>query len=145
MTFITDATESIGDGPSASNGPNFTHNDVFVNSIMLSGAGRGNCSGSPCAGWWDDSFSQGEGNISETYGFDVSSMTVAWLVWPGRIYTLYDEYSNNPSFPDPQCSATTGNWNPTAGGSTPSVGGCNPPNSMIFSGDSVLHGSEPFL
>jgi hypothetical protein len=85
MTFITDATESVGDGPSSSNGPEFSRNNTFVNSILLSGLGRQNCGGGTlCGGWWDDALPMGEGNSTETYNYDASTMTAAWLVWPGR-------------------------------------------------------------
>jgi hypothetical protein len=143
MTFITDATQSIGDGPSASNGTMFTHNHTFVNSIMLSAGGTGKCGGSPCAGWWNDALSQGEGNWTETYNYDAGSMTAAWLVWPGRTYTNYFEYSNNLSFADPECGPTTGNWNPNAGGSATGIGGCNPPNSMFFPATPYCTGASP--
>ena len=143
MTFITDAQDSIGEGPSASNGPTFIHNSTFVNSIMLSAGGKGNCGGSTCAGWWNSAFSQGEGNLTETYGYDTSSLTAAWMVWPGRIYTNYYEYANNPTFLDAECAATTGNWKPNAGGSTPNIGGCNPPNSMFFPATPYCTGANP--
>ena len=144
MTFITDATESVGDGPSSSNGPEFSRNNTFVNSILLSGLGRQNCGGGTlCGGWWDDALPMGEGNSTETYNYDASTMTAAWLVWPGRPNTNYFEYPNNSSFPDPECSATTGNWNATAGGSSPAVGGCNPANSFFFPATPYCTGASP--
>ena len=143
MTFVTDATESLGDGVSSSNGPTFAYNQTFVNSIMLSGTGRDKCGATSCAGWWDDGLTQAEGNLTETYTNDTSSLTAGWLVWPGRPNTNYFEYPNNPSFPDPQCSATTGNWNATAGGSSPAIGGCNPANSFFFPATPYCTGASP--
>ncbi len=147
MTFITDSTESLGDGPGTANGPTFSRNHTFVNSIMLSGAGDSgtHCGDTTCGGWWNSQLSKGEGNLTETYNYDTSSMTAAWLVWPGRANSPdpYYEYPNNSSFSDSECSSATGEWVQTAGGSDPDIGGCNPPNSIYFPATPYCPGASP--
>jgi hypothetical protein len=119
MTFITDANETIGEGPSLSNGPQFSRDHAFVNSIMLSDPA---CNDGACpAGWYNTVMNNGsgggEGYLTEIFDYDFTSMTAAWLVWPGRTGSLYYEYGNNPSFADASCTTETG---------------CNPPVTMYF-------------
>jgi hypothetical protein len=129
MTFITDTTETLGAGPSNSGGVQFSLLNAFENDIMLSGAGA-KCGSVNCAGWYNEA--QGEGNATEIFDYDTSTLTAAYMVWPGRTASLYYEYPNNPNYPDPACSSSTAGWQPDAGGSNPPIGGCNPPNSMYF-------------
>jgi len=109
ITLITDAVETLGIGPGS---PSFIQNFAFANSIMLSlypNAGKGGIwnsevpAGSPlCTG-----FSSQEGTCTENYDFDLTSTTFDYMVWPGRTASLYTEYGNNPSYPDPALGACT--------------------------------------
>jgi hypothetical protein len=120
-TFITDANQTIGNGNTASNGPNFQINHAFENSILLS-------SGATSAGWYNSVV--GEGTPTEDFNYDYTSMTAYKLVWPGRTNTKYTEYGNAPGYPDP--NGCTG-------------AGCTPPNSTgwYFPATSYCTGPTP--
>jgi hypothetical protein len=93
-TFIGDPTESVGDGPSPSNGPPFIFNHLFQDSIFLSQYGATN------AGWFNSSVSNPqEGTNTENFNYDATSMTADHLVWPGRVAAGYTFYGNNPNYP----------------------------------------------
>jgi hypothetical protein len=106
-TLITDANQTIGNGNTSSNGPNFQINHLFENSILLS-------SGATSAGWYNSV--AGEGTPTEKFNYDYTSMTAYKLVWPGRTNTKYTEYGNAPGYPDPNGCTGTGCNPPTATG-----------------------------
>ena len=99
LTFITDATEALGEGPNIStgpvwvnSGPLYTLNHLFKDSIFFNGGGTS-------AGWYNSITT--EGTLTETFNYDVTSMTNFNLVWLGRTNTKYTEYGNNSSVVDP--------------------------------------------
>ena len=103
-TVITDATYSITSNNDPTSGANFQPHSLLRDSIMLGG------------GWYNTAWGT-EGSPTETYDYDVTSMTADHLVWPTRTAVNYTEYSNNPFFATGPCPATTG---------------CHPPVSMYF-------------
>jgi hypothetical protein len=135
-TLITDAVESVGVGPDLTKGANFQLQHLFRNSIILSSPGA------TTAGWYNPAVGvEGLPNPTlscpstqcpygtENFNYDVSSLTAAYLVWPGRSNANYTEFPNNSTYSDAGCS----------GGPPPSpgwVGGppayCYPPNTMYF-------------
>lgn len=93
-TLVGDPIESVGDGPSPSNGPPFLFDHLFQDSIFLSQYGATN------AGWYNSSVpSPQEGTNTEDFNYDATSMTANHLVWPGRTLSAYTPYGNNPSYP----------------------------------------------
>ena len=126
MTFITDATQTIGEGPSLAQGPQFTANHTFANSILTTGGGTN-------AAWWNSVLATSEGNPTELFDYDVASMNASYLVWTGtvsgsgRTASKYYEYPNNSLiFPDLSCITSS----PGYGAGPPPF--CNSPNSMFF-------------
>jgi hypothetical protein len=105
LTLVTDATASIYELNVPSNGgPNYQLNRAFVDSIFLTNPGA--AAGS--AAWENVNVTAPhEGTNTETFNYDVTSMSVYGLVWPGRTATYYTEYGNNPSYPDPALSPCT--------------------------------------
>ena len=93
-TFIGDPLQSVGNGPSATNGATFIFNHLFQDNIFLSRFGANN------AGWYNPSVaSPQEGTNTEIFNYDASSMTADHLVWPGRAASDYTPYGNNPAYP----------------------------------------------
>jgi hypothetical protein len=115
----TDAVQAIGNGNSLTNGPNFQVNHLLRDSIILS-------STASAAGWYNSVV--GEGNPTEIFNYDYTSMSAYKLVWPGRTASKYNEYGNNPLFADPAgCTGT----------------GCNPPTTIYFPATSYCTGATP--
>jgi hypothetical protein len=126
VTEVTDATATIGTGPSFAHGPNFQINHLFRDSIMLSGQDATN------AAWYNPAVSV-EGLPqpqppscpstqcpygTENFNYDSLSMTAYKLVWPGRTNTQYTEFGNAPGYTDPNgCTGATGCSPPTSTGS----------------------------
>jgi hypothetical protein len=115
--LVTDAAQAIGNGNSVSVGPNFQINHLFRDSIILSST-SGN------AGWYNSAV--GEGNPTETFNYDYTTMTADHLVWPGRTGSKYYEYSNDSAFQAGPCTLATG---------------CNPPTSIYFPATSYCTGA----
>ena len=137
MTFITDATQTVGEGPSLAQGPQFTANHVFTNSILTTGGGTQ-------AAWANSVLASSEGNPTETFDYDVASMNDSYLVWTGtvsgsgRTASKYYEYPNNSIlFTDLLCNSSS----PGYSGGPPAS--CNAPNSMYFPATAYCTGSSP--
>jgi hypothetical protein len=114
-TLITSNNYGVYNENIGSTGPAFALGNLLRNSIFLSGTN----------GWMS---TRGEGNPTELWGYDYTSLTAYSLVWPARKNTLYNEYGNNPGFPDPNgCTGT----------------GCTPPISMFFPTTSYCTGASP--
>jgi hypothetical protein len=126
MTFLTDAIQSIGEGPSLAQGPQFTAHHTLGNSIVTTGGGTN-------AAWSNTVLASPEGNPTETFDNDVATMNASYLVWTGtvsgsgRTASKYYEYPNNSLiFPDLSCITSS----PGYGAGPPPF--CNSPNSMFF-------------
>jgi hypothetical protein len=117
LTFITNQQIPLGDGNSASGGPNFAQNNLFRDSIILTGTTGGN-------GWRNAVLT--EGCPTEQYNYDYTSLTADFMVWPTRTGAPYCEVGNNASYADP--NGCTG-------------GGCNPPMNMFFPANPYCTGS----
>jgi hypothetical protein len=110
-TTITNATNALTSSNNASVGPNRQINMLFQNDLMLGG------------GWFTPG--PGEGTATETFNYDVTTMTANYLVWPTRTASKYTEYGNNPFAPASTCTG----------------GGCSPPNTMYFPATPYCTGS----
>lgn len=120
-TLVTDANQAVYPVNSPpSNGPNFQLNHIFTNSILLN-------SGAGSAGWYTSIV--GEGNPTEIWGYDYTSLTAGFNVWPSRTASKYNDYGNAPGSPLPGgvCTST----------------GCNPPTTSYFPATSYCSGSAP--
>lgn len=112
-TLITDATYTITASNTHNNvGPNYGINALYRDSLLL---GNG----------WNNS-DRGEGTPSETFNYDITSLTNDHTVFVGRLASKYTEYGNNAAFPD--TSGCTG-------------AGCNPPINMFFPGTGYCTGA----
>ena len=109
VTMITDATHTIGQGASLSQGPNFAYQNAYLDTIFLSGSGASSA-------WYSGNSGVTEGTLTEQWATDYTSLTAAYLLWPGRTNTNYTEYGNNPHYGDPSCTGA----------------GCTPPLTMYF-------------
>jgi Putative Ig domain len=118
-TLITDANQAIGNGNTNKSGPNFQMNHVFINSIITN-------SGTSASGWYNSV--AGEGNPTEQFNYDYTSMTAGFNVWPTRMATKYRDYGNAPG-------------NSLTAGCT--GGGCNPPATSFFPTTSYCAGETP--
>jgi len=87
----------------AGNGPHYQINGLVRDNITLSG------------GWFNSS--RTEGTSTETFDYDITSLTADHNVWPTRTASNYTEYGNNTAFAAGPCTTPTG---------------CNPPLSMYF-------------
>jgi hypothetical protein len=118
-TLITDANQAIEPSNTAQNGgPNFQMNHVFTNSIITS-------SGATGAGWYNSDV--GEGNPTEIFNYDYTSLTAGYNIWPTRTASKYNDYGNAP-----------GNALP---GSVCTGSGCNPPTTSFFPATSYCTGA----
>jgi hypothetical protein len=116
-TLITDAVQAIYPVNTDVTGPNFQLNFAFLNSIITN-------SGASASGWYSSLV--GEGTPTEKFGYDITSMTAAFNVWPTRTASKYTEYGNNLGYPD--SAGCTGS-------------GCNPPVTMYFPATSYCTGA----
>jgi hypothetical protein len=103
--FISDSQNPLSSGATYSGGPIYSRNNVIRDSYFLGG------------GWVIINGGIQEGTKTETFGWNVTSMTADHLVFPTRTNTLYTEYGNNSGYPD--SAGCTGS-------------GCNPPQTMYF-------------
>jgi hypothetical protein len=102
-TVITDSTHGLTSSNSpGQHGPNYQIHALLRDSILL-------------GAWFNNP--PGEGTPSETFNFDITSLTADHLVWPTRTASKYTEYGNNTAFAAGPCTTPTG---------------CNPPVSMYF-------------
>ena len=93
ITFVGDAIQSIGSGPTPSKGPPFIFNHLFQDSILLSQFAATN------AGWYNSAVaSPKEGTQTEIFNYDANSLTADHLVWAGRPAGNYTAYGNNPNY-----------------------------------------------
>src|SRR4029077_15065198 len=115
-TVITDSTHGLSSANSPrQGGPNYEINNLLRESIML-------------GPWFNNTRS--EGTASETFNFDITSMTADHLVWPTWTAANYTEYGNNSAFPLGPCT-------------TPA--GCNPPLTMYFPATAYCTAATPGL
>lgn len=105
QTLITDAPSSLPTVSTLSNGIPFSSYGYYSNSIFTSNYGAS------YAGWLDSAYGgTTEGNVTEQLSLDYKTLSANYLVFANRVSrsSLYYEYGNNPSSPDPNCSTSTG-------------------------------------
>jgi hypothetical protein len=106
-TYITDVPSVLGTGNApASNGAPYATNSVIQDNLMLN---AGTIAGT--AAWFNSSSGLGEGNITEAFQFDISTLTASTLLIPrpSGASSLYAEYCNNPTVPLTNCTPASSN------------------------------------
>ena len=99
--YVGDANEPLGQGPLPSNGPTFMQNAAWLDSYFFGNVATGK-------GWSNTALGAGEGNATEVFQSDFSTMSAWGLAFPSRFNPPYTEFGNNPLFPDPLHGGCTG-------------------------------------